>query len=222
VPHEEGLLKAKSLVTRRKHLPVEFRFPYRHDGGFRVARLGVRAYDASQFLARVHVRTDPGWPRREGHKNSRSAPLGVCTENEPDRTGTTLSAMAVTEQELLGEITDVLVWLTRGETLLVRCLQEIRFDMQSVEARATGFAPLVSPPAIDPPTDTTPPTSTKADIELVPTLQVLVEPPSVEPGDLPLQETPSPGAKRDYDFFADLDRKLARLTVADQGPHDTN
>lgn len=135
--------------------------------------------------------------------------------------------MAATEQELLGEITDVLVWLTRGETLLVRCLQEIRLDMQSVEARPAGFVPLISPPAISPPaisppTITTPPTSTKADIELVPTLQVLVEPPSVEPVDLPPQEMPSPGAKRDYDFFADLDRKLARLTVADQGPHDTN
>jgi hypothetical protein len=44
----------------------------------------------------------------------------------------------------------------------------------------------------------------------------------VEPVDLPPQEMPSPGAKRDYDFFADLDRKLARLTVADQGPHGTN
>jgi len=130
--------------------------------------------------------------------------------------------MAVTEQELLGEITDVLVWLTKGETLLVRCLQEIRLDVQSVEARGAGFAPLISPPAISPPTDTTPPTSAKADIELVPTLQVLVEPPSVEPVDLPPQEIPSPGAKRDYDFFAELDRKLARLTVADQGPHDNN
>jgi len=130
--------------------------------------------------------------------------------------------MAVTEQELLGEITDVLVWLTKGETLLVRCLQEIRLDVQSVEARGAGFAPLISPPAISPPTNTTPPTSAKADIELVPTLQVLVEPPSVEPVDLPPQEIPSPGAKRDYDFFAELDRKLARLTVADQGPHDNN
>jgi len=43
-----------------------------------------------------------------------------------------------------------------------------------------------------------------------------------EPVDLPAQEMPSPGAKRDYDFFAELDRKLARLTVADQGPHDNN
>jgi hypothetical protein len=135
--------------------------------------------------------------------------------------------MAVTEQELLGEITDVLVWLTRGETLLVRCLQEIRLDVQSLEARAAGFAPpisrpVISPPAISPPTDTAPATSTKADIELVPTLQVLVEPPSVEPVDLPPPETPSLGAKRDYDFFAELDRKLARLTLADQGPHDSN
>jgi hypothetical protein len=130
--------------------------------------------------------------------------------------------MAATEQELLGEITDVLVWLTRGETLLVRCLRELRLDMHSVETRATGFAPLISPPAITPPTNTMPPTSAKADIELVPTLQVIVEPPSVEPVDLPPQESPSPGAKRDYDFFAELDRKLARLTVADQGPHDNN
>src|ERR1700733_11369883 len=126
--------------------------------------------------------------------------------------------MAVTEQELLGEITDVLVRLTRGETLLVRCLQQIRLDVQSVEARAAGFAPLISRPAlsppaisppaispraISPPNNTTPPTSAKADIELVPTLQVLVEPPSVEPDDLPPQESPSPGAKRDYDFFAE-------------------
>jgi hypothetical protein len=130
--------------------------------------------------------------------------------------------MAVTEQELLGEITDVLVWLTKGETLLVRCLQDIRLDVQSVEVHAAGFAPLISPPVISPPTTETHPTSAKVDIELVPTLQVLVEPPSVEPVELPPQETTSPRAKRDYDFFADLDRKLARLMVADQGPHDTN
>ncbi len=153
--------------------------------------------------------------------------LACGSENEPNHRRTTLWGMAVTEQELLGEITDVLVWLTRGETLLVRCLREIRLDVQSVEARTAGFAPLInppviSPPALSPPTNATTPTSAKADIELVPTLQVLFEPPSVEPVDLPAQEMPSPGAKRDYDFFAELDRKLARLTVADQGPHDNN
>jgi hypothetical protein len=130
--------------------------------------------------------------------------------------------MAVTEQELLGEITDVLVWLTKGESLLVRCLQGIRLDVQSVEGRAAGFAPLIGPQVISPPTIERHPTSAKVDIELVPTLQVLVQSPSVEPVDLPAQEIASSPAKRDYDFFADLDRKLARLMVADQGPHDTN
>jgi hypothetical protein len=139
--------------------------------------------------------------------------------------------MQITDpHDLLAEITDVLARLTKSESILVRQLQGLRVD---VEARrppdARDFTPRVAPDAPDPRPDedasngTAPTVQVSVGSPVEPAVESPVEPaveqveppppPPIQRADAVAERPGRPLAKRDYDFFGELDAKLARLHI---------
>jgi len=117
------------------------------------------------------------------------------------------AAMALAQPEvLLDEITDLLGRLAQGESLLVQRVRDMRTDL------ATS-TPSPSPRGAQPEL-----ASRLIDIGIVPTLRLVedarpfVANRASDVGDAAIKGGgPMRQAKRDYDFFTELDDKLARL-----------
>lgn len=161
------------------------------------------------------------------------------------------SHVAQQAEALLIELTDVLGALTASQEVLVSRLQRIRLEGIASVPSAAGFVPPVEParvsttlatgvievqlqrvtpvppvandaPTIEPITAPTMIAPEVTEVDRMQSVTIVSERPVEWPS--PLADDPSaraPGA-REYDYFADLDAKLARLAESKRGEHQSN